>query len=294
MAGTLFVVATPIGNLEDITLRALRTLRDVDLIACEDTRHTRKLLAHYQISTPTSSYHEHNEQQRTGWLVERLESGMDIALVSDAGTPSIADPGYRLVRASLERGLCVSPIPGACAIISALSVSGRPTDSFAFLGFLPGRRTARRTRLRALRSEPRTLLFFESPLRLASTLSDIDEILDSREVTVAREMTKIHEQLVTGTAAELASLFRRRPPKGEAVVVVEKALAEAGIAESVSDRELDLRLEGLVDQGLSKKDAIKRLAKELASPKRELYLRLIRDRAPADGENVTTKQSGQG
>ena len=180
MAGTLFVVATPIGNLEDITLRALRTLRDVDLIACEDTRHTRKLLAHYQISTPTSSYHEHNEQQRTGWLVERLESGMDIALVSDAGTPSIADPGYRLVRASLEHGLCVSPIPGACAIISALSVSGRPTDSFAFLGFLPGRRTARRTRLRALRSEPRTLLFFESPLRLASTLSDIDEILDSR------------------------------------------------------------------------------------------------------------------
>ena len=213
MAGTLFVVATPIGNLEDITLRALRTLRDVDLIACEDTRHTRKLLAHYQISTPTSSYHEHNEQQRTGWLVERLESGMDIALVSDAGTPSIADPGYRLVRASLERGLCVSPVPGACAIISALSVSGRPTDSFAFLGFLPGRRTARRTRLQALRSEPRTLLFFESPLRLASTLSDIDEILDSREVTVAREMTKIHEQLVTGTAAELASLFRRRPQR---------------------------------------------------------------------------------
>lgn len=283
MAGTLFVVATPIGNLEDITLRALRILREADLIACEDTRHTRKLLAHYRITTPTSSYHEHNEQQRTGWLVERLESGTDIALVSDAGTPSISDPGYRLVRAALERGVRVSPIPGACAIISALSISGRPTDSFAFLGFLPGRRAARRNRLRALRSESRTLLFFESPLRLASTLSDIDEILDSREVTVAREMTKVHEQLVTGTAAELASLFRSRRPKGEAVVVVEKSSPEAA-AESVSDRDLDLRFEGLVDRGLSRKDAIKQLAKELASPKRELYLRLLREKEPVDGE----------
>ncbi len=277
------MVATPIGNLEDITLRALRILGEADLIACEDTRHTRKLLARYQITTPTSSYHEHNEQQRTGWLVERLESGMDIALVSDAGTPSISDPGYRLVRAALERGVRVSPIPGACAIISALSVSGRSTDSFAFLGFLPGRRAARRNRLRALRSESRTLLFFESPLRLASTLSDIDDILDSRDVTVAREMTKVHEQLVTGTAAELASLFRSRRPKGEAVVVVEKSSSEAA-PESVSDRELDLRFEGLVDQGLSRKDAIKQLAKELASPKRELYLRLLREKELVDGE----------
>ena len=277
------MVATPIGNLEDITLRALRILGEADLIACEDTRHTRKLLAHYQITTPTSSYHEHNEQQRTGWLVERLESGTDIALVSDAGTPSISDPGYRLVRAALERGVRVSPIPGACAIISALSISGRSTDSFAFLGFLPGRRAARRNRLRALRSESRTLLFFESPLRLASTLSDIDVILDSREVTVAREMTKVHEQLVTGTAAELASLFRSRRPKGEVVVVVEKSSSEAA-PESVSDRELDLRFEGLVDQGLSRKDAIKQLAKELASPKRELYLRLLREKELVDGE----------
>ncbi|MDE2666703.1 MAG: 16S rRNA (cytidine(1402)-2'-O)-methyltransferase [Acidobacteriota bacterium] len=283
MAGTLFVVATPIGNLEDITLRALRILGEADLIACEDTRHTRKLLAHYHITTPTSSYHEHNEQQRTGWLVERLESGTDIALVSDAGTPSISDPGYRLVRAALERGVRVSPIPGACAIISALSISGRSTDSFAFLGFLPGRRAARRNRLRALRSESRTLLFFESPLRLASTLSDIDDILDSREVTVAREMTKVHEQLVTGTAAELASLFRSRRPKGEAVVVVEKSSPEDS-PESVSDRELDLRFEGLVDQGVSRKDAIKQLAKELASPKRELYLRLLRRKELVDGE----------
>ena len=284
MAGTLFVVATPIGNLEDITLRALRILREADLIACEDTRHTRKLLSHYQITTPTSSYHEHNEQQRTGWLVERLESGTDIALVSDAGTPSISDPGFRLVRAALERGIRVSPIPGACAIISALSISGRPTDSFAFLGFLPGRRAARRNRLRALRSESRTLLFFESPMRLASTLKDIDEILDSREVTVAREMTKVHEQLVTGTAAELASLFRSRRPKGETVVVVEKLSPEAGAAEFVSDRELDLRFEGLVDQGLSRKDAIKQLARELAAPKRELYLRLLREKEPVDGK----------
>ena len=277
------MVATPIGNLEDITLRALRILREADLIACEDTRHTGKLLAHYQITTPTSSYHEHNEQQRTGWLVERLESGTDIALVSDAGTPSISDPGYRLVRAALERGVRVSPIPGACAIIAALSISGRPTDSFAFVGFLPGRRAARRNRLQGLRSESRTLLLFESPLRLASTLSDIDEILDSREVTVAREMTKIHEQLLTGTAAELASRFRSRRPRGETVVVVEKSSAE-GAAEAVSDRELNLRFEGLVDGGLSRKDAIKQLARELASPKRELYLRLLREKEPVEGE----------
>ena len=280
------MVATPIGNLEDITLRALRILREVDLIACEDTRHTRKLLSHYQITTPTCSYHEHNELWRTGWMVERLESGMDIALVSDAGTPSISDPGYRLVRASLEHGLCVSPVPGACSIISALSVSGRPTDSFVFLGFLPGRKMARRSTLQRLRQEARTLLLFESPTRLISTLSDIDEILHDREVTVAREMTKVHEQLVTGTAAEVASYFRRHRPRGEAVVVVEKASLEANTAESLSDEELGLRLERLLDQGFSKMDAIKRLAKELACSKRELYFRLAREKRNTGEENV--------
>ena len=278
------MVATPIGNLGDITLRAMQILREVDMIACEDTRHTKKLLDRYQILTPTTSYHEHNEQQRTSWLVDRLESGMDIALVSDAGTPSISDPGYRLVRATLERGFRVSPIPGACSIISALSISGRPTDSFTFLGFLPSKKASRRNRLRALRSESRTLIFFESPLRLAATLNDIDEILDSQLVTVAREMTKIHEQLVTGTATELASLFRRQRPKGEAVVVVEKTSPETDSAKSVSDQELDLRFEELMEQGLSKKDALKTLAKELDSPKRELYLRLLREKKHMDGK----------
>lgn len=286
------MVATPIGNLEDITLRALRILREVDLIACEDTRRTRKLLSHYQITTPTSSYHEHNEQQRTGWLVERLESGRDIALVSDAGTPSISDPGYRLVRASLDRGLCVSPVPGACSIIAALSVSGRPTDSFAFLGFLPSKRMARRSTLQGLRREARTLLFFESPLRLASTLSDIDEILEAREVTVAREMTKVHEQLVTGTAAEVASFFQRHRPRGEAVVVVEKESSQASAAETLGGKELSLRLKGLVDQGLSTKDALKRLAKELVAPKRELYLRLVREKESINEGQVRAKGSG--
>ena len=212
MAGTLFVVATPIGNMEDITLRALRVLKEVDLIACEDTRHTKKLLIHYQISKPTCSYHELNEIKRTESLIANLQAGKDIALVCDAGTPLISDPGYRFVRASLEKGIKVSPIPGACSIISALSVSGRPTDSFTFIGFLPSKRKARRTLLESFRHDPRTLLFFESPLRVIGVISEIEKVLGPRMVTVVREMTKIYEEVVTGNTKELTSLFQNHPP----------------------------------------------------------------------------------
>jgi len=284
MAGTLFVVATPIGNLEDITLRALRILGEVDLIACEDTRHTKKLLSHFQIDKPTCSYHEHNEQRRTNWLLQRLESGVDIALVTDAGTPSISDPGYRLVRTSIERGIRVSPIPGACSIIAALSVSGRPTDSFVFLGFLPSKPKARRSILEGIRWEPRTVLFFESPIRLTATLRELQEVFGARQMTVAREMTKVHEELVAGTVSEVLCFFRSHPPKGEAVLILEKASSKTVVPESLGDKALWIRLEGFMDQGLSKKDALKRLARELGCPKRELYLRLARDTAVVSQE----------
>jgi len=284
MAGTLFVVATPIGNLEDITLRALRILGEVDLIACEDTRHTKKLLSHFQIDKPTCSYHEHNEHRRTNWLLQRLESGVDIALVSDAGTPSISDPGYRLVRTSIERGIRVSPIPGACSIIAALSVSGRPTDSFVFLGFLPSKPKARRSILEEIRREPRTVLLFESPFRLTATLRELQEIFGARQMTVVREMTKIHEELVAGTVPEVLCFFRSHPPKGEAVLILEKAFSKTTVPESLGDKALRIRLEGFMDQGLSKKDALKRLARELGCPKRELYLRLARETAAVSQE----------
>src|SRR5918994_7893499 len=192
MSGTLYLVATPIGNLADITHRALQVLKDVDLIACEDTRHTHKLLQHYGITTKTISYHEHNEQQRAGELIDRLKQGSDVAVVSDAGTPSISDPGFRLVRAAIESELPVVPVPGPSALISALIAAGLPTDEFFFAGFLPSRSTARRTRLSELRTVPGTLIFYEAPHRLAMTLKDAYEVLGEREAVVARELTKLH------------------------------------------------------------------------------------------------------
>src|SRR5262245_6887362 len=202
MPGTLYVVATPIGNLEDITLRALRVLREVDMIACEDTRHTARLLAHYDIRRPTTSYHEHNETQKAGVLLDKLESGLQIALVSDAGTPCISDPGYRIVRQAHERRIRVVPIPGPCSFIAALSASGRASDAFTFLGFLPSRKNARAALLGDLKEEERTLIFFESPERLIEALEDVGRTLGPRSITIARELTKIYEELFSGTAAE--------------------------------------------------------------------------------------------
>ncbi|HEX5886708.1 MAG TPA: 16S rRNA (cytidine(1402)-2'-O)-methyltransferase, partial [Pyrinomonadaceae bacterium] len=205
MPGTLYLVATPIGNLADITHRALQVLKDVDLIACEDTRHTRKLLQHYGINTKTISYHEHNEQQRAAELIEQLKQGKDIAVVSDAGTPSISDPGFRLVRAAIENEVAVVPVPGPSALISALIAAGLPTDEFFFAGFLPARSHARRARLGQLRSVPGTLIFYEAPHRLATTLTDALEILGERDAVVARELTKLHEEIRRGRLSELAA-----------------------------------------------------------------------------------------
>jgi len=278
MPGTLYVVATPIGNLEDITMRALRVLRDVDLIACEDTRHTARLLGHYDIRKPTTSYHEHNENEKAGPLLDKLESGLNIALVSDAGTPCISDPGYRIVRQAHERRIDVVPVPGPCSFIAALSASGRACDAFTFLGFLPSRRNARAALLNELRDEHRTLIFFESPERLLETLEDLDRILGSRSLTIARELTKIYEELFSGTPREGIEHFARKTVKGEIVLIVEPGTRAEGSLESLDIIALRQQVAEMTQHdGMMKTEAVKQLARELNVSRRELYRMLAKD-----------------
>src|SRR4026208_98932 len=216
MPGTLSVVATPIGNLEDLTHRATRILQEVDLIACEDTRHTRKLLNHYGIQTKTVSYHEHNEREQPLKLIDAIKSGTNVAVVSDAGTPGISDPGFRVVNAALEQGVEVVPVPGPTALISALVASGLPSDEFFFGGFLPARSTARRKRLAELTTLQTTLVFYEAPHRIIETLKDARAVLGEREAVVARELTKLHEEIRRGKLSELVSTFdETHEPRGE-------------------------------------------------------------------------------
>jgi 16S rRNA (cytidine1402-2'-O)-methyltransferase len=274
MTGTLYIVATPIGNLEDITLRALRTLREADLIACEDTRQTRKLLDHAGISKPTVSYHDHNESERAAELIAKLEAGMKIALVSDAGTPLISDPGYRLVAAAIHAGIPVVPIPGACAAVAALSASGLPPDSFRFCGFLPPKSSQRRKFLEDLASESGTLIFYEAPHRVLNALDDIAAAMGDRRVVVARELTKIHEEFLRGTAAEIrARLGERAVVRGEITILVGKREVGQGNA-LPGDAPIEDAVRALEQQGLSRMDAIKHVAKERGIPKREVYRRL--------------------
>ena len=214
MPGTLYLVATPIGNLQDITLRALETLRTVDLIACEDTRHTRNLLNHFRISNQTVSYHEHNEQERAEELADRLVRGESIAIVSDAGTPGICDPGFRIVQRAIEIGAAVVPIPGAAAFVNAAVASGLATDSIFFGGFLPAKKGERRKRLEEIRDIPATLVFYEAPHRLAKSLVDCLDVLGDRRAAVARELTKLHEETVCGTLSELVEFYSKRSGQG--------------------------------------------------------------------------------
>jgi len=277
MAGTLYLVATPIGNLADITHRALQVLRDVDLIACEDTRHTHKLLQHYGITTKTTSYHEHNEQQRAAELIDLLKQGSDIAVVSDAGTPSISDPGFRLVRAAIESEIAVVPVPGPSALISALIAAGLPTDEFFFAGFLPSRSNARRVRLNELRSVPGTLIFYEAPHRLATTLRDAYEVLGEREAVVARELTKLHEEIRRGRLSELAKHYvDEENPRGEIVVLIDRNVIGETTKETTST------VATLVDQfeqdGLDHRAALKKAARELGLSRAEAYRKLIVER----------------
>ena len=221
MAGVLYIVATPIGNLEDITLRALRVLKEVDLIAAEDTRHTRHLLDHYGIKTALTSYHEHNERAKAQNLVERLLHGDSIALVSDAGTPAISDPGYRLVVAALLAGIQVTPIPGAAALAAVISASGLPSDRFVFEGFLPAKKQEKKKKLQKLQSEVRTLIFYEAPHRLKESLQDLQQVFGDREIVVAREVTKMHEEFLRGTISAVSEQIANREVKGEITIVVQ-------------------------------------------------------------------------
>lgn len=279
MAGTLYLVSTPIGNLEDITHRAVRILGEVDLIACEDTRHTSKLLNHYGIKTKTVSYHEHNERERAAELVELLKRGSDVAIVSDAGTPAISDPGFRLARVAIDNGVRVVPIPGASALISALVASGLPTDEFFFGGFLPARSGARRARLNELRSIAATLIFYEGPHRIAAALRDALEILGERQAVVARELTKMHEEIARGTLSELAARFSSADSaRGEMVLIIDRAViqSEAGPGEVVANiAELVAKLE---TEGLDHRAALKKAARELGLSRDEAYRRLVAER----------------
>ena len=268
MPGTLYIVATPIGNLEDITLRARRVLRECDCIACEDTRQTRKLLGHLDISKPLVSYYEHNEAERAGELIAKLEAGVNMALVSDAGTPLISDPGYRVVTAAINAGIPVVPIPGVTAAVSALSASGLATDSFRFCGFLPAKTSQRRKMLEQLKQETCTLIFYETPHRIVDALQDVEAVMGSRPAVVARELTKIHEEFLRGTAAEIrAALAGRASVKGEITLLIGKADSAA----AADDTPLEEAVRAAEAQGLSRMDAIKRVAKDRGLSKREVY-----------------------
>ena len=269
MPATLYLVATPIGNLEDISLRALRILREeVAAIACEDTRQTQKLLTHYEIRKPLISYHEHNEASRTAELLESLKGGQSVALVSDAGTPLVSDPGYRLVRAAVEEGIAVTPIPGASAALAALTASGLPTDQFLFAGFLPVKAVARRKKLEEVAQQTSTLVLYESPHRILETLADMAEILGARPVVLGREITKLHEEFLRGTAGEIREQLETRASiKGEITLVVgrgEEQALKGDAAEEVA------RLES---EGVERMTAIKTVARQLGLPKREVYRR---------------------
>lgn len=270
MPGTLYVVATPIGNLEDITYRAVRLLKECDLVACEDTRRTQKLLQHYGISKPMVSLHEHNEAERAAELAGKLADGINIALVSDAGTPLVSDPGYRLVHQAVEAGVPVVPVPGASSILSALAAAGLPTDRFAFLGFLPPKAHARREQLRSHTDREETLVFFEAPHRILETLADLAEILPDRPVVAARELTKLHEEFLRGSPLQVRDELHSRPSiQGEFTLVVGKA--PKGLRRDPSPQEISTLVRTLVTQGTTKKEAIKSAAKKLGIPKGHVY-----------------------
>jgi 16S rRNA (cytidine1402-2'-O)-methyltransferase len=267
--GTLYIVATPIGNLEDMTFRAVRILQAVDMIAAEDTRHTGRLLQHFQVKTPQVSYHEHNSNSRIPELLEHLQYGKAIALVSDAGMPGISDPGYELIKACIDNGITVVPIPGASAVITALSAAGLPTDRFIFDGFLPAKSQQRQKYLESLQGESRTLVFYESPHRLRDTLADLGTVLGSdRSLVIARELTKLYEEFWRGTIEDAIADYTQREPQGEYTLLV------AGNPPSqiqLTETELKAELLQLMHQGISRSQASRQLAKDTSLSRRYLY-----------------------
>src|SRR5947209_1062515 len=270
--GTIYLVATPIGNLEDITLRALRILKEADLIACEDTRQTQKLLNHFGITTPTISYHEHNEAARAKELAAQAQQGRTIAIVSDAGMPAISDPGYRIVLQALERKVPVIPIPGPSALLAGLAASGLPTDSFRFHGFLPARQGQRRRILEEIRSSSQTEVFYEAPHRVIETLQDIVEVLGpSRPVVIARELTKLHEEFLRGRAQDLFAQLQQKEVRGEITLLIGKADERAESTVSTTQTLRQRMAELMHEQNLDEKAALKIVAKERGVSKSEAY-----------------------
>ena len=269
--GILYIVATPIGNLEDITLRAIRILEEVDLIAAEDTRHTIKLLNHLNISKPMISYHRHNEEIRVEGLIKELKEGKNIALVSDAGTPGICDPGEEIIKKCIEKEIKIIPIPGACAMINALIVSGIDTSEFTFLGFLPLNKKNRKNKLEEIKNSNKTIILYEAPHKLKNTLNDLKDILQNRKIVIAREITKIHEEYIRGTVDEILGNIDNI--KGEIIIVIDKNNIEE--KSHLNNLTLEQHFEFYKDQGLDKKEIIKKIAKDRNVNKNEIYIKFI-------------------
>lgn len=276
--GTLYLVATPIGNLEDITFRALRVLREADIIAAEDTRQTLKLLNHFEIKNTLVSYYEHNKIEKGNYLIQKLMEGKNIAIVSDAGSPGISDPGEDLVRLAVEQGITVTMIPGPAAVITGLVVSGLPSGRFAFEGFLPMNKRVRAERLKSIREDTRTLVFYEAPHKLIHTLMDLREAFGNRRIVLARELTKKFEQVIRCTLDEAVAKYDAEPPKGEFVLILEgedEKLLEEIRAESWNSISLEEHLRKYLDSGLARKEALKKVAEDRGLSKREVYNSLL-------------------
>ena len=272
--GILYIVATPIGNLEDITIRAINILKEVDCIAAEDTRHTLRLLNHLEISKPLISYHRHNEETKSDILLEKLKNGENIALVSDAGTPGICDPGEEIICKCIEEKIKIVPIPGACAIVNALICSGLDTKKFLFLGFLSINKKIRKEELEKIKNSQETIIIYEAPHKLKETLKDLSNILENRKITIARELTKIHEEFVRGTAKELLETFQE--VKGEMVLIIEKNQAKVKTNEEIlANLTLEEHYNYYEEKGFEKKEIIKKIAKDRNLPKNEIYQKFI-------------------
>ena len=269
--GKLYLVATPIGNLEDITFRAINILKEVDLIAAEDTRHTLKLLNHYEISKPLISYHRHNEEIKVDGLIEKLKEGQNIAVVSDAGTPAICDPGEVIVKEALKENIKVVPIPGACAFVNALVASGLDTKEFVFYGFLSINKKLRKEKLEQIKKENKTIILYEAPHKLKNTLEDLEEILEDRKIVIARELTKIHEEFIKGTAKEILEKYTE--PKGEHIVLIEANPIKQEDEEKLKINNLTIEehYKYYEEQGFSKNEIIKKFAKDKGVTKNEIY-----------------------
>ena len=274
MTGKLYIVATPIGNLEDITLRALNILREVDLIAAEDTRQTLKLLNHFEITKPLISYHRHNEEVKSDILIEKIKKGENIALVSDAGTPGICDPGESVIKKAIEENIEVIPIPGACAMINALIVSGIETKEFCFLGFLPLNKKLRKEKLEEIKKANKTTIIYEAPHKMKATLEDLKEVIENRKVVLARELTKIHEQFIRGNIDEL--LNKIDDLKGEMILILEATHETEDSKNEFECLSLEEHYKYYEKQGLNKKEIIKKIANDRKVSKNEIYMKFIK------------------